>query len=120
MTRARTVSALNSSVQREQALAFQRKCCAASTCGERVNPGRIFCANHWFFLPLWLRRAIINTFRDAEWDLHREAIRQGVDAIDDAHMTAVENGFSGVVSAKSFENERSRGKQVRFAGRAIA
>ncbi len=120
MTRARIVAACLASSQRDMKLRVLRKSCAAVTCGETLSPGRIFCPNHWHFLPLWLRRAILNTFRDAEWDAHQEAIRQGADFIDTAKMAARDAGFSELVSAKRFDNERSRGKLVRLMGRRVA
>lgn len=60
------------------------KSCAVGRCRSEVAPGRIFCPNHWFFLPKWLRTAIVQTFFDAEWDQHQDAIRQGCDFIDAA------------------------------------
>lgn len=92
MTRARTTAALQRDVAR------QPKACAASTCREQVSPGRIFCPNHWFFLPDWLRTAIIATFRDAEWDLHQQAVTQGADYIDAAFVEAREAGFDELQS----------------------
>ena len=119
MTRARIIAACLASSERDMKLHAHRKSCAALTCGEPLTPGRIYCPNHWHFLPLWLRRAIINTFRDAEWDAHQEAISQASDFIDDAHLAARDAGFAQLVSAKHFANDRSRGKQVRFMGRAM-
>lgn len=114
MTRARTSAALAASVQHEHRLAFNRKSCAAETCGERVRPGRVFCRNHWYFLPAWLRRSIINTFRDAEWEAHQNAIRQAADFIDREQLEARERGCSEIVSAHEGE------KIVRYIGRNIA
>lgn len=113
--RYRTAAALAQSVQREHRMAFHRKTCAAVTCKEEVRPGRVFCPNHWFFLPEWLRRSIINTFRDAEWPQHQDAIRQGADYIDAANIEARESGFAHVVSARDHED-----KVIRYAGRRIA
>lgn len=61
------------------------------TCTETLNPGKIFCQNHWFSLPKWLRDAIINTFRDAEWDAHQEAINQAADYIDAAFVGGIQH-----------------------------
>jgi hypothetical protein len=102
-----------------QASAY-RKCCAAVTCGEQLRVGRIFCTNHWFFLPLWLRRAIVNTFRDQEWTAHQEAVQQAADFVDNAQMIARDAGFTKLVSAKQFDTKRSRGKLVRYAGKVVA
>lgn len=68
-----------------------RRSCAAVTCTVTLNPGRIFCEDHWFSLPKWLRDAIINTFRDAEWDAHQEAIAQAADHIDAAFIAGTEH-----------------------------
>ncbi len=120
MTRARLITACLASSEREMNLRVLRKGCAAVTCREQVNPGRIFCLNHWNFLPPFVRRAILNTFRDCEWDAHREAIRQGADFVDAAKIDARAEGFSELVPAKQYDSARSRGKQVRYAGRAVA
>lgn len=65
--------------------------CAAVTCTATLTPGRIFCQDHWFSLPKWLRAAIINTFRDAEWDAHQDAISQAADHIDAAFVAGTEH-----------------------------
>lgn len=114
MTRARTSAALLRSVEHEHQLAAHRKTCAAVTCREQVRVGRIFCPNHWFFLPYWLRQSIIKTFRDAEWPQHQDAIRLAADLIDRAALEAREQGFTHLKSAT--EN----GKPVRYIGRRIA
>ncbi len=112
MTRLRQSSATLTDVQR--AHLQHRKTCAAVTCGEVVVPGRVFCPNHWFFLPKWLRASIIATFADAEWDAHQDAIRQGADHIDAATVVARAAGFSGVISARD-----GAGDVVRFQGREV-
>jgi hypothetical protein len=76
------------------------KSCAAVTCCERVYPGHIFCANHWFSLPRWMRVAIIDTFADADWDAHQEAIRIASDQIDGDFSAARLMGMQSVVSAR--------------------
>lgn len=78
----------------------QPKGCAAVTCHEAVTPGRIFCPNHWFFLPEASRAAIIATFRDAEWNAHQNAVRQAADFIDAAFVDARETGFDGIMSVR--------------------
>jgi hypothetical protein len=90
------------------------KTCAAVTCREPLRSGRIFCANHWFFLPEWLRTAIITTFRDAEWDAHQEAVRRAADHIDAAFVDAQAAGQTGLVSAIGPDGER-----LRYAGRGL-
>lgn len=79
------------------------KSCAAVTCTEIVNPGRIFCQGHWFLLPVWLREAIVNTFKDAEWDAHQEAIAQAADHIDQAFIDGRAH-VAGVATDGSYVN----------------
>jgi hypothetical protein len=64
--------------------------CAATVCREPVKYGHLFCTNHWFFLPKWVRDAIWNTFIDGEVAEYQEAVRQAVDHIDAAFVAADE------------------------------
>lgn len=91
MTRARQMSA---ALARREAV----KHCAAVTCRDVLTPGRVFCRNHWFCLPKWLRDSILETFIACEWDAYQEDVRRAADHIDAAHVAARDAGFQGIVS----------------------
>jgi hypothetical protein len=91
-----------------------RKSCAAESCCETIEPNRIFCRNHWFFLPERLRARILRTFFRADWERHQDAVRQGADLID----AAVIEG--GAISALMFDGEGGAGVPVRWqSGRML-
>lgn len=74
----------------------QPRTCAASTCQHQIRVGRIFCRAHWYLLPELLRDRILRTFRWKRWQAHQDAIREASDLIDNAHLQARHDGFSGV------------------------
>jgi hypothetical protein len=90
--------------------------CAATCCHEQLHPGHIFCGNHWFALPKWLRVAIIDTFADADWPAHQEAIRKAADQIDADFVAARAAGMTHVVSGRVGS---VTGRNVVLAGRSL-
>lgn len=53
--------------------------CAANFCHDRVQRGRLFCREHWFQLPHYMRSAILNAWSARQMQAYSEALEAARD-----------------------------------------
>jgi len=58
--------------------------CTASFCQEKVTPGKLFCRDHWFRIPHWLRQSILEAFAARQASVYQHYVREAVDYLEEA------------------------------------